>query len=139
MGCETGRPSPPAERHDPRVVRRRPESAGYGKHDREPQPVAGLARLDTHIDPVDWHAGRGLHPPPALLAKLAERVERLAGFPPGPAAPTGILTHHLVHDDATFAFVDALLHFLARGGLTRWLSGAMLLEKFGRGEGTVAE
>lgn len=99
---------------------------------REPDAVEGLAVLDTHLDPVDWHGGRGLAEPVKLLARLAERLERQADGSLPASRPIGLLTHHLVHDEETFAFLDKLLQFLVRKGLTHWLSGAMLLEEFGR-------
>lgn len=107
----------------------------YGDR-RRPQAAPGLATLGTHVDPVAWHDGRGFLGHAAVLAALAGRLERLVAGEADAGEPTGLLTHHLVHDDETFAFLDELLQFLARRGLTRWLSGAMLLEEFGRDEAT---
>jgi hypothetical protein len=70
---------------------------------REPLP-----RLDTHIDPIDWRGTRGLADPNFLVARLADRVARTAG-----TEPVGLLTHHLVHDAATWRFCEALLQRLA--------------------------
>ena len=114
-----------------------PILSGYtNRH--EPEPIGGVVTLNTHLDPVAWHAGRGLGDTSELLGKLSARLERQADGHLDPAAPIGLLTHHLVHDEETFAFVDELLQFLARDDLTHWLSGAMLLEEFGRDEGTRA-
>jgi hypothetical protein len=38
------------------------------------------------------------------------------------AEPTGLLTHHLKHDDATDDFLGALLDRLCRHDAVRWLA-----------------
>lgn len=101
---------------------------------REPVRIGGLAVLNAHLDPVAWHDGRGLGDTAEILSRLSARLEdQAAGRLPG-AEPIGLLTHHLVHDEETFAFLNELLQFLTREGLTNWFSGAMLLAEFGQGE-----
>ncbi len=73
----------------------------------------GLAILETHLDPVDWHGGRGLAEPDRLVAVLAADIVAAR-------APIGILTHHLAQDEATWRFVEALLERLGRApGISR--------------------
>jgi hypothetical protein len=71
----------------------------------------GIVQINTHIDPVDWHGGRGLRAVDAILADLA------AALPARPdevaPEPIGLLTHHLAHDEATWAFCETLLARLA--------------------------
>lgn len=126
---------PPWNRISPDLARELP---GLGlpilsayTHRREPQTIQGLAQLNTSIDPVAWHAGRGLADPAELLARLSDRLERRGDGRLAATEPIGLLTHHLVHDEETFAFLGELLQFLNRRGLTRWFSGAMLLQEFG--------
>ena len=62
-----------------------------------------LVRVDTHVDVIDWRGTRGF----VGLAAVVERtIAALARFPTG---PLGILTHHLVMDQAAFAHLDQIL------------------------------
>jgi hypothetical protein len=72
----------------------------------------GLAPLETHLDPIDWHGGRGLADPDRLVQGLAADIEAGLG-------PIGILTHHLAQDEATWSFVEALLDRLAAASVAR--------------------
>jgi hypothetical protein len=76
-----------------------------------PAPLAapGLALVNAHVDPVDWRGGRGLADPNALIARAAEAIVRAAPI----GEPVGLLTHHLVHDEAVWAFAEALLDRLS--------------------------
>ncbi len=67
----------------------------------------GLVQMNTHLDPVAWHEGRGLAAEEELLANLAEAIETR------PREPFGILTHHLVHDFWTWRFIGDVLDLLA--------------------------
>ena len=65
----------------------------------------------------------------AVLAALAGHLHaRRTGGADGDE-PTGLLTHHLVHDDDTWDFVAALLAHIGRHPAGRWRSAADL---FGR-------
>lgn len=80
-----------------------------------PLPVTGLVVANTHLDPVDWHGGRGLRDVPALVAGLAALLREAPG-------PIGLLTHHLVHDEATWAFLEGLIGRLSDHSAVRLLS-----------------
>ncbi|MDP4021308.1 glycosyltransferase [Methylobacterium sp. NEAU 140] len=71
-------------------------------------PVDGLVRADATFDPIDWRGTRSLRDPGALLDDLAIQIAGDAG------SPIGLLTHHLAHDPAIWAFVEALLPVLLR-------------------------
>ena len=67
-------------------------------------PLApGMAEINTDLDIIDWRGGRRGRPLPELDAELARH---LAGTG---ARPAGILTHHLVHDENAWDFLDALI------------------------------
>ena len=65
--------------------------------------ITGLVRLDATLDPIDWRGTRSLRDPEALLQDLATGIAR------DPTRPIGLLTHHLAHDAALWAFVAGLL------------------------------
>lgn len=110
--------------------------SAYGDRDPSPSPslapatapaTAGLLRLNAHVDPVAWRTHRGFVGRTAALTMLAERLGRLLDGRADRAEPTGILTHHLVHDEATFAFLAELLGTLGNHDAGRWLSVQTLL------------
>ncbi|MGE0424062.1 MAG: polysaccharide deacetylase family protein [Reyranellaceae bacterium] len=106
---------PPWNRIAPALVPTLPEIGLRGLSTFAPrkraEPVRGLRQVNTHVDPIDWHGGRGFVGEQAVLAGLTRSlaIRRLAGVESGVGEePTGLLTHHLVQDEAVWAFVDRL-------------------------------
>lgn len=64
-----------------------------------------LVRIDTHLDPIAWRAGRGLADD-AALAGMVRRGHAAGG-------PLGLLTHHAVHTGAVDDFVAAFAWLVA--------------------------
>ncbi|MDX6750260.1 hypothetical protein SH611_10630 [Geminicoccaceae bacterium 1502E] len=87
-----------------------------------PSP-AGLRRIDTHIDLIDWRRGRTARPAGALAAELAEQVRG------GPGGPLGILSHHLVMDESAFSVLRALLRLLRAHPRARLLGAGELFSE----------
>lgn len=72
------------------------------------EPYKGVLQVNTHVDVIDWRGTRGfVGEETALGAMIDHLVARRTGQV-DPDEPTGILTHHLVHDDATTKFLDNL-------------------------------
>lgn len=68
-------------------------------------------RLDTHIDLIDW-AARGFIGEDRFFRGLFGHLKaKELGLAPK-AEPTGILTHHLVHDSGVWAFLDKWNSFM---------------------------
>ena len=79
---------------------------------------AGLADdgLNVQIDPIDWRRGSAKSDATVALAVLGElRARRKRHI--DPAAPIGILTHHLVHDDAIWDVCTRLFEVLRGSGV----------------------
>lgn len=116
--------------------------------------VASLLQAHTTLDPVDWASrrnpashGTGLRPLTAILDDLITPLETtLAPQPPAPPfpqtaappismpqvpflQPLGILTHHLIHDDALWSFLDQLFLRLTRHPAVRFVSARSLFQK----------
>lgn len=76
-------------------------------------------RLDTHLDPVDWHGSRSLAAADFLEEKtraaFAARVEIASR-----AVPIGLLTHHLIHDTILWQALDATLGVAAGHPAACW-------------------
>ncbi len=82
--------------------------------EREDTPVR---LVNTHVDVIDWKGTRGGRPMDILYAEAAARLNA------GTAGDTslGILTHHLVHDDATWDFLDDFFELTAKHPACRWV------------------
>lgn len=83
--------------------------------------TCGLVVHNTHVDPVDWRGGKRLADPASVVGRMMEILD--AG------EPIGLLTHHLVHDGATWRFVDRLLALLAGHPAVRFRSAHNLWSK----------
>lgn len=74
-------------------------------------PVPDLLLVNTHVDVIDWRGTRGfVGEDKCLNALIGHLAARRTGTVDA-GEPTGLLTHHLVHDDATTRFLDNLFSF----------------------------
>lgn len=107
---------PPWNRIDADVVETLPQLGFHGistmKARRTAHPFNDLLQVNTHLDPINWryHGGfLGIYPSIAILVQhLIARRNGYRDFD----EPTGILSHHLVQNDATWTFLEDLLQFL---------------------------
>ncbi len=117
--------APPWNRIDPALISSLPGLgfrglSTYGARKRK-EPVTGLIEVNTHLDIVDWRGGRGFVGESKALAQLVDHLRaRRRGIVDG-AEPSGLLTHHLVHDEACWAFLDALFAATRRSAAAAWL------------------
>jgi hypothetical protein len=85
----------------------------------------GLAALDVHLDPVAWKSDRGFIGEAAALAGLTRLLrQRRDG---AAVRAVGILTHHLILDRATAAFLARLIALAASHRALRWAAAGDLL------------
>ena len=101
----------------------------FGPRAQQARPP-GLAVANAHVDPLNWRAGgsfAGLDK--ALSGIIGEMRARLSGATE-PDEPLGILTHHLQHDDATWAFLERFLDVTQRHPAARWLNVAEVFGPF---------
>ncbi len=120
--------TPPWNRIDERLPARLP-GIGIGgisttRARRKACPVAGLLQVNTHLDPVNWSRFGGfIGVYPAIAILVQHLVSKRFGYRDA-NEPTGILTHHLVQNDATWRFVADLLHFLSRHPAAAFVSAS---------------
>lgn len=88
----------------------------------------GLAWLNTHLDPVDWHGRGGAAAGPAACLETA--LALLAGLRDGRVRrqPVGLLSHHLRHDGAGWDFLEQFLARTARHPAVHWVDAHAALE-----------
>lgn len=80
----------------------------------------GLVQINTHLDPIAWKSYRGLADPGALIAQLAAQLADRREGRADNGEPYGLLTHHLVHDEAIWQFAGAVLTRLVAGPAHPW-------------------
>jgi hypothetical protein len=85
----------------------------------ETQATRGVAQINTHVDIIDWHGTRGFIGEEAALRAVLGHLAMESG------EPTGVLTHHALHDAAAWAFLERLFERTRRGG-ARWADAAAL-------------
>lgn len=69
-----------------------------------------LQVANTHIDPIAWHDGGGLLLPSEIETRAAAFI--LASLNDPKPIVLGLLTHHLVQDEATWDYINNLLTWL---------------------------
>lgn len=116
--------TPPWNRIAPEVVDGLP-SAGFAALStytprRARFAVEGLLQVNTHLDPIAWKSGGGLLDPDLIDTQLARELEARRLGQADNQEPYGLITHHLVHDEAIWAFTKTLLLTFAASGVTRW-------------------
>ena len=82
----------------------------------------GLKQTNCHVDLIDWRGTRGFRGTHDVLADLINvlRDRRLQVV--DASEPTGIMTHHLVHDEACWEFMEKLFECTNDHACSHWLS-----------------
>jgi hypothetical protein len=88
---------------------------------------AGLALIDTHVDLTDWKGGRQFIGAAVALGALVAWLRRNRLGAPASAGPIGILTHHMIMDSGTAAFLEDLTELVAGHRAARWIDIAEVL------------
>ncbi|WP_438752374.1 polysaccharide deacetylase family protein [Pararhizobium sp. O133] len=81
-----------------------------------PEKPAAFGVVNSHVDVMDWHGTRGGRNPLELAAEIVARLQHT--FDHG--GLTGVLTHHLVHDEAVRGFLTALFKVTTSHPAARW-------------------
>ena len=84
---------------------------------------SGVNEVNIHVDLVAWTGNRGFVGEETALRGLVDHL-RARRLDTVCAEPTGILTHHLVQDEATEAFLDRLTAATTAHPAARWLNAA---------------
>ena len=91
-------------------------------------PGAAPTEVNTHVDIIDWHGRRGFC---GTAQALGEAVRHLASRRLGEsdaAEPTGWLTHHAVHDEQCWDFLEKLFDSTRMNAGVAWLAPAKVFE-----------
>ena len=101
---------------------------------RQRYPASGVEQVNTHIDPVNWRYGGGFLGEQRTLAHLNRHLyaRRMGIFDSD--EPTGLLTHHLVQDEAVWAFCAGLMGWLKNHPAVQWIGATDIWEQGERSE-----
>ena len=88
----------------------------------------GLVAIDVHVDLVAWHGDRGFIGEAAALGGLVGQLRAGRLDARASAGPFGILTHHLIMDRPTGAFLERLIQLTRTHEAAHWATAAELLQ-----------
>ncbi len=90
-----------------------------------PEHETPVPTINTHVDLVDWKGTRGGRDTTTLVAEIVHRLRHV--FDDG--GSVGILSHHLVHDEAAWLFLERLFRLTSRHEGCIWVPVTELLSK----------
>ncbi len=133
-GLASGRMLPvlaPPWNRIPRVLAPALAAAGYrglsqfGPRDAA-MPAPGLVQANTHVDLIAWQSGRGFAGEDAVLASAVRHLAAKREGRLDATEATGWLSHHAVHDEAAWGFLERLFETLRGAPGVRWLGAQEL-------------
>ncbi|GIK97936.1 MAG: polysaccharide deacetylase [Alphaproteobacteria bacterium] len=121
---------PPWNRIAETVVAGLPGAGFAGLSTYGPRPrrhaAPGLLQVNTHADIVDWRGSRGFLGEAAAIGLLVGHLRMRRSGAVDAEEPTGLITHHLVHDAACWSFCTRLAARVAAHPAACWLDAASL-------------
>jgi hypothetical protein len=87
--------------------------------------IGAHREVNTHVDIIDWRGSRGFCGEEAALHMVVTHLAARRTGAADAAEPTGLLTHHAVHDAAAWAFLEHVFDKTRRLG-ARWDEAAAL-------------
>jgi hypothetical protein len=124
---------PPWNRISPELIHRLPGLGYRGLSTYTtracPCPAPGLLQVNTHVDIIDWRGGALFAGTPAAIASTVHHLSTRRSGAADPEEPTGMLTHHLVHDAKCERFLERFTAATAGHPAVRWLDAGAI---FGR-------
>lgn len=82
----------------------------------------GLMQVNTHIDIIDWQGTRQFVGAEAALAIAVGHLRARRTGVADDSEPTGLLSHHLVHDEAAWRFIGDFVEVTQVHSAVRWVS-----------------
>lgn len=73
--------------------------------------IHGVGQVNTHVDIIDWKGTRGFVGQDQCLQALVDHLRQKRLGHVDQNEPTGILTHHLVHDEDCWQFLAQLFAY----------------------------
>jgi len=83
-------------------------------------PVPGLRQVNSHADIVDWQKNREFAGAEAVLELIIAHLIARRDNAVDHEEPTGLLTHHLIHQDDAFGFIAQFLRLTGDHSAAEW-------------------
>jgi hypothetical protein len=114
---------PPWNRIAPEVREALPGLGYRGLSTFRPRPApSALIEINTHLDIVDWSGTRRFVGEERALGDVIRHLRARRLREADRDEPTGLLTHHLAHDEACWRFVGDFVTFTRACPQARWLA-----------------
>jgi hypothetical protein len=81
----------------------------------------GVRCCNVHVDIVDWQGTGGFVGDDEALQQIIDHLVMRRTAATALDEPTGLMTHHLYHDDGCWRFIETLLAETGRHPAVRWL------------------
>ena len=107
---------PPWNRIDPPLLAHLPKIGYTGVSVFGPEKPSPLRSVNTHVDLIDWKSTRGGRDPATLIQEIVARLKH--NFDTD--GTVGLLTHHLVHDQNAWSFLEQLFDQTSGHPACRW-------------------
>lgn len=91
-----------------------------------PYAAPGLVMVNTHVDVIDWRGSRGFVGEDLALSQATRHLKARRAGSADADESTGWLTHHAVHDEAAWLFIELLLERTRTLQAVRWRSASEL-------------
>lgn len=111
---------PPWNRIADDVVQGLPEIGFQALSTFGPEKLSNIRLINTHVDLIDWKGTRGGRTTVDLVADLVKAIQKIE-------TPIGFLTHHLVHDEIAWRFMEQLFEVTANNEACQWESIAEII------------
>ena len=116
--------APPWNRFKLPLAARLPEAglhglSGYGPRAKA-EAAPGVRQVNTHVDIIDWRGTRGFVGEEAALRSAVKHLASRRTGEVDAAEPTGWLTHHALHDQDAWKFLERLFERTSARG-ARWI------------------
>jgi hypothetical protein len=103
--------------------------SAYGPRE-SAQGAPGVRRVNTHVDIIDWRGARGFVGEEAALRAVVRHLSARRRNELDAGEATGMLTHHAVHDAASWDFLERLFDRTRASG-AHWREAAALFPSAG--------
>ncbi len=117
----------PWNRLDTALIRRLPEAGLRGVSTlgarAAAEPAPGVRQANVHVDLVDWADGRCFVGDERAIEGLVRHLGQRRAAAVDADEPTGLMTHHLVHADDCWGFLERLFAWTHPRAGVRWLDG----------------
>jgi hypothetical protein len=124
--------APPWNRFRESLVSRLREAGlrGLSRYGPRRSPGTGLLEVNTHVDIVAWRRDRGFVGDEEALDMVVRHLAARRRGAVDPAEPTGLLTHHALHDAQAWGFLERLFDESRAAGAA-WLSPVQVFTSTG--------